>query len=113
MGTSIYNVHRNAALFPDPEVFLPDRWLDDPVSGSPPMHQGKPLRGYLLPFSKGTRSCLGMHLANAQIVTLLACLLRRNEFLLWETGVQSVRAEHDWFLPFPREGMGGVRVVVV
>lgn len=54
-----------------------------------------------------------MHLANAQIVTLLACLLRRNEFLLWETGVQSVRAEHDWFLPFPREGMGGVRVVVV
>jgi hypothetical protein len=54
-----------------------------------------------------------MHLANAQMYILLASLVRRNEFQLWQTGEESVSAEHDWFLPFPRVGTRGVRVRIV
>lgn len=32
---------------------------------------------------------------------------------LWETGEEAVRAEHDFFLPFPKQGGKGVRVKVV
>lgn len=101
MGTSIYNLHRNASIFPAPDAFLPSRWL---AEDSP--------KRYLVPFSKGTRNCLGMHLASAQLYVCLASLVRRCEMVLWETGEEAVRAEHDFFLPFPPDGRG-VRVKVI
>jgi cytochrome P450 len=124
MGTSIYNLHRDPLIFPDPDSFVPPRWLPDPSTGSAPtvksspspssnVYEGKPLKTYLVPFSKGSRNCLGMHLANAQLYIALASLVRRCDLELWETGEEEVRAEHDFFLPFPKEGGKGVRVKVV
>ena len=49
---SAYCMHRNPQVFPDPDTFEPDRWL-----------QSEGLRTreqYLVPFSKGPRACLGM-----------------------------------------------------
>lgn len=54
-----------------------------------------------------------MHLANAQMYILLANLVRRFDFELWQTGEEAVRAESDFFLPLPREGTRGVRVKVI
>jgi len=47
---SSHFVHRNAEIFQDPNIFVPDRW-----QGS----QGKDLEKFLVNFSKGPRSCLG------------------------------------------------------
>ena len=49
-------IHDNPSIFPDPRSFKPERWLQS-ESG---------LHKYLVPFSRGTRQCLGMKcVANA------------------------------------------------
>lgn len=53
MSTSIYFVHRNPAIFPDPQKFDPDRWIRA-------AEKGDPLHRYLVPFTKGSRICIGM-----------------------------------------------------
>lgn len=50
-------MHRDAAIFPDPEIFRPERWA------SPT----KQMKDAFLSFGGGTRVCIGMHLAKAEI----------------------------------------------
>jgi len=49
MGATI--LHRNPDIFPDPTAFDPSRWLQEDSSE---------LEKYLVSFSKGPRSCLGI-----------------------------------------------------
>lgn len=42
-------IHMDPQIFPDPEKFLPERWIED-----------RRLDQYLLSFSKGSRQCLGI-----------------------------------------------------
>jgi cytochrome P450 len=42
-------VHYNATIFPDPEMFMPERWLDS-----------TDLNKWLVAFSRGPRMCLGI-----------------------------------------------------
>jgi cytochrome P450 len=54
IGMTSVHIHHNPRIFPDPDVFKPERWLDT---------DGKvrtDLQRYLLSFSKGSRQCLGM-----------------------------------------------------
>ncbi len=52
VGMSSWMMHRDPNIWPEPEKFLPERWLD-PVDG-------KNLDKYLVNFSKGSRQCIGM-----------------------------------------------------
>jgi cytochrome P450 len=52
VGMSTYLIHRNPDIFPDPDTFDPDRWLD-PVTS-------KRLEKYLVSFSRGSTQCVGM-----------------------------------------------------
>jgi hypothetical protein len=76
MGTTF--LHNNSNIFKDPMVFHPERWLGEDARG---------LESFLVPFSKGPRSCLGVkyvyHLpfssyypssAKYQVLTLLYSL---------------------------------------
>ncbi|KAK0207286.1 cytochrome P450, partial [Armillaria fumosa] len=60
----------NEDIFPDPHYFDPERWLQHGVS----------LDKYLIPFSKGPRTCLGINLAWCELYILFANILRK--FLL-------------------------------
>ncbi|KAK0357392.1 hypothetical protein LTR59_009954 [Friedmanniomyces endolithicus] len=106
-GTSIsmstYLQHRHPSLFPDPETFNPERWLDPDAAK---------LERYLVNFSKGTRNCLGINLARSEVFLTLAAVFRRFELELWETGRGDVEMAHDFFVPYVRVGSKGVRVVV-
>lgn len=54
IGMSAFINHYNEELFPDPEKFEPDRWIDA---------EGKAKHGmekYIMSFSKGSRQCIGM-----------------------------------------------------
>ena len=64
------HVHNNSTIFPEPYEFTPDRWL-------PLDTNGMRLQKYLLAFGKGSRSCVGMELAKAEILTTLANVFRR------------------------------------
>ena len=47
-------MHANQDIFPEPDNFRPERWLNEDGT------RRKELEGYLISFSKGTRQCLGI-----------------------------------------------------
>ncbi|KAK6506339.1 hypothetical protein TWF506_011257 [Arthrobotrys conoides] len=69
VSMSAHLMHMNADIYPDPHKFDPERWMNsDPAS-----LQEK----YFVPFSKGSRGCIGMNLAWAEMITAMAATFRR------------------------------------
>ncbi|KAH9003881.1 putative P450 monooxygenase [Lactarius hatsudake] len=66
-------VLRSPAIFSDPDVFIPDRWLGEAA---------KTLEAWLVSFSKGPRSCLGINLAYCELYLVIAGLFRRFDVTL-------------------------------
>jgi len=108
-GTSIsmstWIQHNNPDIFPEPEEFLPQRWL----TGS---KEGDRLERYLVPFSKGARACLGINLAQVEMYLTVAALFRRFELELFDTDFTDVKLAHEFFLPSAKMDSKGVRVMV-
>lgn len=94
-------VLRNPAIFPRPERFQPERWLDAPG-----------LDRYMVAFGKGSRNCVGVHLAHAQLYVGIAVMSRRFELELFETGDGDVRPVRDLFTAGVRVDSLGIRVKV-
>jgi cytochrome P450 len=101
--TSIF-MHDNPQYFPNPEKFDPDRWLK--------ADSERRLGKYLVNFSKGTRSCLGMNLAKAEIFLTMAAVFHRFDMELFETDRSDVDVVHDYFNPSPKDDSKGVRVII-
>ncbi|MFD9963689.1 cytochrome P450 [Amycolatopsis sp. NPDC058986] len=66
---SPYALHRDPAVFTDPDAFLPDRWLPENLKKLP--------RNAVISFSGGTRKCLGDVLANHEMTIALASVAAR------------------------------------
>jgi cytochrome P450 len=103
-------LHDDPNLFPRPSEFLPGRWLNS-VDSTPSSKR------YFVPFSKGTRACLAINLAWAELYLCLASLFKPVEFggldlKLHETGSADVKVQHDYFNPAPARSSLGVRVLV-
>ncbi|KAL4783742.1 cytochrome P450 [Aspergillus varians] len=73
VSISPYTLHRNAKVFKEPMRFDPDRWL----SGS--AEEVAEMKRWFWAFSSGGRMCIGMHLAMAEMTTLLASVYRAYE----------------------------------
>lgn len=107
--------HHNEALFENSYAFDPDRWTG--VGSSR-------LDKYLVSFSRGSRSCLGINLAWAELYLCTAGIFSKFGsrearasgdlgFLeLYETNEEDVRMESDMFLPVMKQGSKGVRARV-
>ncbi|KAF5018363.1 hypothetical protein F66182_9650 [Fusarium sp. NRRL 66182] len=66
------SVHRiNDHVFPDPDKFYPERWLEAEGDAERRRHQWA--------FSSGGRGCIGKHLAMAEMKTLLRDVYSRHE----------------------------------
>ncbi|KAJ5672267.1 benzoate 4-monooxygenase cytochrome P450 [Penicillium longicatenatum] len=83
VGMTAMLTHLNETIFPEPRVFRPERWLLDPDGA-------KRLERYLVPFNRGTRSCLGLNLARAELVLILAAVFRQFDF-----DVSAVQRDRD------------------
>ncbi|KAF3919215.1 hypothetical protein AA313_de0204234 [Arthrobotrys entomopaga] len=70
-----YTYHTNATVFPDPMRWDPTRWLVDDT---------REMERYYMPFTKGSRMCLGMNLALSELVITISRLVRRFEIGLEE-----------------------------
>lgn len=104
VGMTSLIIHKNTALFPEPNEFRPERWL---APGS------QRLEKYLVNFSRGSRACLGMNLAKAEIfLTLVAVFGRRFDMELYQTDRSDVDLKHDFFNPQAKLDSTGVRVVI-
>ncbi|KAI1614357.1 putative benzoate 4-monooxygenase cytochrome P450 [Exophiala viscosa] len=75
VGMSPFCLHRDEAVFPDPLSFRPERWLTP--GGGTLVPESDLKNKYLWAFSSGARMCIGMHLANAEMLTMLAALYRK------------------------------------
>jgi len=67
---SPYLLHRDPEHWPDPTAFDPDRWLTE--NRDPDRHKYA-----WLPFSGGTRTCIGNHFAVMEMIVALARLASR------------------------------------
>lgn len=104
------NMHHNEKIFPNSHKFLPERWIDN--GSSSVRHDGKDLRRFNIAFSRGTRQCVGINLAYAEIYLILSTLFRRYDMELFETNIDSVRLYADFFLPATKPNTQGVRVLI-
>lgn len=104
---SNFSVSHDENLFPDSFTFRPERWLDAPKAPD-----GKYLSRYMVSFGKGTRTCLGMTLAYAEMYIALATVFRRCEFQLFQTKRDAVECYREMFVPHPKPGTLGVRALV-
>ncbi|KJK86857.1 hypothetical protein H633G_09287 [Metarhizium anisopliae BRIP 53284] len=57
VSTQAYSLHRDAIIFPDPFVFDPSRWKNPTQA----------MKDAFMPFGRGSRSCIGLHLAQIEI----------------------------------------------
>ena len=126
-------LHDDPSIFPKPRSFQPERWLQPSTTQ---------LRKYLVPFSKGSRQCLGLKyvtrlwtesyppssddenrpliecpnhsLAYCELYLTLAAIFApsRFRFELYETDVTDVDIAHDFFNPCYKAESKGMRVVV-
>lgn len=67
----VYSLHRHEELWDDPQSYRLDRFLDTTYP-----------RGQYIPFGDGPRICIGAQYAEAEIMVLLASVLRSNRFAL-------------------------------
>jgi len=99
--------NNNPVTFPDSHEFRPERWLEG---------DGKAVqwrKKQVLTFGGGPRRCLGEHLAQAELFTVMAVLFRRFRLRLYETGERDVAPMYDSLFPLQWEGSKGVRVQVM
>jgi cytochrome P450 len=100
-----YDIHMNPHIFPSPHTFNPDRWIES-------KNENYRLDKYLVPFAKGSRACVGINLAYAEMYLALAYVFKRFDFELFETTRKDVDIARDCFVATPVKGSKGIRVVV-
>lgn len=108
VGMSASLIHINPTLFPAPQEFRPERWLRRDAETTGPGS----LKRYFMPFGKGSRICLGMNLAYAELYLTLEAVFRRFNLQLFDTTRADIDVAHDFVAGTPRVDSKGVRVLV-
>lgn len=126
-------IHHSPAVYPEPWSFIPERWLPSPPPATPYHLPSRPSgipeasTKYLMPFSKGTRNCLGWPLAHMELYLSIAIVARTFLTLekddggkvvevkgmrLWETDRRDTDMKKDLGFPAPEDGRGNMRIVL-
>ncbi len=92
VGVQAYSIHRKPEVFPDPEEFIPERWLEETEL----------MRRHFMPFGLGSRVCMGMHIAYLEIRLTLATLLRQYELRMLPGQDPREMELKDFWLVFPK-----------
>ena len=114
--TSVF-VNNDPTIFPEPTQFRPERWLEAEK-------EGRRLNRYLVSFSKGSRQCVGINLAYAELYICISRIFRwynggkdgpggqGGRLELFETSNDDVEFAADLFIPSPKKGTKGIRLLV-
>ncbi|KAF8727752.1 hypothetical protein AX14_007059 [Amanita brunnescens Koide BX004] len=97
VSTQAWSMHRDATVFPSPDVFMPERWL--PPFSTP--EELAKMAQYMMPFGTGSRVCGGQNLAQVMLKTAVAALTRNFDVVAPpETNERSMEIK-DSFVIFP------------
>ncbi|ORX95133.1 cytochrome P450 [Clohesyomyces aquaticus] len=99
--SGIYMHNTNETAFPDPFKYDPERWMCDEETY-------RQRERYMNSFSRGSRSCVGINLAYAELHLTVAHLFRR--FQITTTGY-TTEADMEWndcFVPVPNGRIRGL-----
>ncbi|ROW10899.1 hypothetical protein VPNG_05365 [Cytospora leucostoma] len=95
VGMTVLLMHTDKALYPEPMRFDPERWMEA---------NRKTGEKTFAPFSRGTRTCLGMYLAWAEMYLLLAALVQKLDFEFPDATAADFECENDRFTVGTRAG---------
>jgi cytochrome P450 len=91
-----YVAHRDPNIFPNPEEFRPERWLENEG-------KAKEMGKYFIPFSTGARGCIGRNISYLEQHVLVATIVHRYDFALptedWQ--LEWEEAFNLWPAPMP------------
>lgn len=95
-------------IFPQPRKFEPERWLDRLEEGVTTSRLDK----YIVAFGKGSRNCIGIHLAYAQLYMCVAAMVQRYNLELYQTNDSDATPTRDLFTAGVKLDSQGIRVIV-
>lgn len=103
---SMYYVHSDPEVFPEPNEFHPERFMGDSTAAVT-------ARKHLQPFGKGTRNCLGINLAWSELYLTVAALVGSVRMELVDTTVRDVTIVKEYFVGYLPEDSKGIRFRVL
>ncbi|KAJ7656544.1 cytochrome P450 [Mycena rosella] len=89
ISMSVIFMHLNPDIFPDPERFDPERWLNGSNN----------ITEMIWPFSKGSRMCLGITLAWCELYLIFGHIFRRTNMRLSNALESDYTTFRDFFVP--------------
>ncbi|KAJ3980366.1 cytochrome P450 [Lentinula detonsa] len=99
VATQAWSMHRNANIFPSPDTFSPERWLETDQSGS--AERLIRMQQNMMPFGTGSRVCGGQNLAQIMLKIMVAAMARSFDVVApAETNEKSMEIK-DSFVIFP------------
>ncbi|KAI0399650.1 putative cytochrome P450 [Xylaria palmicola] len=102
VGMSVCHMHMDADVYPEPYKFDPERWIGDI---DPRINRN------FVPFVKGSRNCLGMNLAWAEMFIVLGLLFRPGGHKMsLECDESDIVLVHDSDVGIPKHDSRGMRV---
>ncbi|KAI1811100.1 cytochrome P450 [Poronia punctata] len=90
VGMTTILMHLDPELYPNPEQFQPERWVD--------IHDRRKAEKTFAPFSRGPRICVGMHLAWAELYMLIPALISRYDFIFDTEAYDDIKWTSDQFM---------------
>ncbi|KAH7068192.1 benzoate 4-monooxygenase cytochrome P450 [Paraphoma chrysanthemicola] len=105
VGAMPWLLNRHPDVFPEPDVFRPERWLDA-------ARHGQNLTRYLVTFSKGSRMCLGINLAYAEMYIAVTALVHNFDMELVDSSIKNIIPYRDYALSFDEDYNYGVKFKV-
>ncbi|PWY91941.1 cytochrome P450 [Aspergillus sclerotioniger CBS 115572] len=93
VGTGIYSIHHNPLYFPQPDKFIPERWLSEQSEAG--TGQLDVSSAAYAPFSQGSRACIGRHLAQLELQLALASIVWSYDFRRPDTAAGAMGAGYS------------------
>ena len=91
VGINAWVLHYNQKTFPEPEKFIPERWLESSEEKLAEMEKS------FFAFGAGTRTCLGKHISMIEMAKIIPQLLREFEVKLANPKKEWV-IDNTWFV---------------
>lgn len=91
VGINAWVLHRNGQIFPDPNSFIPERWLENSPETLKEMEQS------FFTFGSGSRTCIGKNISLMEMHKIVPQLLREFEIRL-HSPEKEWRTLNVWFV---------------